>query len=628
MVSFLKQSALWLLTGCFCIGAESTEDENLVTPDEDPGFVEPILRDLESGSLGEGEAFTALHPANTTSPRNTIISFFKLTQRFYDLIQSEEYSPTDRLEVMHLFGQMEEFFDLREVAPSLREAYASASGIYLREIIDRIGLPPLEEIPNEHTMQEAIRKGYPPRWTIPNTPFEIIRIDSGEEEGHYLFSEETLRQVKPLFGNIRHLPYRSESAAKDFYYYYFLTPNPIIPREWIENLPSWTQKDFLEQTVWQWLSMLAVLLLAGFSIWLLRRLVRRIFAQRSATTRSLAWLAVPLWAIIAFLICLDLIGDKIFITGEVFEAVVYLIYTVILIAALVLTFMLGTLVADILTGSRRLKYRSFDAHLARIGIRIASLIVCVVILIEGLHEIGFSLATVIAGAGVTGLAVALAAQSTLRNIFGSLMLLLDKPFRVGQRVVVSGHDGTVEEIGLRSTKIRLLNGHVTSIPNERMADAEIENIGMRPFIKRVTNIGIPYHTPRDKVDRAVESIREILTPTEEIKDHSPLNPEDRADDPTNASINHPDFPPRVYFSEFNPDCLNILVMYWYHPPDYWEFLQFNQRINRQIMAKFEEAQIDFALPSRTVHLNTKNEDPGDRSSNPEGNSSGKTGPSM
>jgi len=618
MVSFPKQIALGILTGCLCVGAPSTEDENLVTPDEDPGSVEPILRDLEVGNLGEGEAFTALHPANTASPRNTVISFFKLTQRFYELIQSENYSPTDRLEVMHLFGQMEEFFDLREVAPSLRKAYASPSGIYLREIIDRIGLPPLEEIPNERTMQEAIREGYPARWQIPNTPFEIIRVDSGEEKGHYLFSRETLEQVKPLFGDIRHLPYRSDSAAKDFYYYYFLTPNPIIPREWIDNLPDWAQKDFLEQTVWQWMSMLVVLLLAGFSIWLLRLLVRRIFAQRSATVRSLAWLVVPLWAIAAFLISYDLIGDKIFITGEVFEAVVYIIYTIILIAALTFTFMFGTLVADVLTGSGRLKNRSFDAHLARIGIRIASLVVCVVILIEGLHEIGFSLATVIAGAGVTGLAVALAAQSTLRNIFGSLMLLLDKPFRVGQRVVVSGHDGTVEEIGLRSTKIRLLTGHVTSIPNERMADAEIENIGMRPFIKRIANIGIPYHTPREKVDHAVEIIRRVLTPTEEIQDHSPLNPENRAEDPANAPINHPDFPPRVYFNEFNPDCLNILVMYWYHPPDYWEFLQFSQRINREIMKKFEEAGIDFAFPTRTIHLETKSDGPDVQSSDPIG----------
>ena len=576
-----------VLVGCLLLGGMTgglasdipVEDENTITPSEEPGEVATVLQALERAPR-EGSGHFALHPANTTSPRDTIISFIKLTQRLYDLIESPEYSIEDRIEVKHLFEEMEEFFDLRDVAPSLREKMASASGIYLREIIDRVGLPPIEVIPTELEMRNAMEAGYPGRWQLPELPFEIIRVDSGADEGKYLFSNETLERVKPLFQEIRHLPYKA-NAAEDFYEFYFLTPNPIIPREWIDALPGWAHEDYFEQTVWQWISMVIVLILAGVSVWLLRLLIQRVFGGRRNALRHLAWLLVPAWAIGVAYLAYDLIMDKIFISGEVLEGVTYLFYAVVLLSALVMTFMFGTVFADLVTGSHRMWRRTFDAHLARIGIRIVSLTLCVIILIEGLQEVGFSLTTVIAGAGVTGLAVALAAQSTLRNIFGSLMLLLDKPFRVGQRIAVHGYDGVVEEIGLRSTKLRLLTGHVTSIPNERMADAEIENIGRRPYIRRVTNLSIAYGTPLKKVHRAVDIIREILTP---------------------AEINQPEFPPQVYFNEFDDDSLNILIMYWYHPPEYWDYLAFNQRINTTIMERFEEEGIEFALPAQRIQV--------------------------
>ena len=298
------------------------------------------------------------------------------------------------------------------------------------------------------------------------------------------------------------------------------------------------------------------------------------------------------------LIAYDLIDDKIFITGDIFQGVTYLISLVVLTAAIFFFFILGSLVSDLVTGSSRFHNRSFDSHLIRIGIRIGSIIICIAILIQGLHFIGFSLATVIAGAGVTGLAVALAAQSTLRNIFGSLMILLDKPFRVGQRIVVGDHDGVVEEIGLRSTRLRLLNGHVTSIPNERVADLEIENIGLRPFIKRVSSIHLTYGTPLDKINRAVSIIRETLTEegkekkeTEESQAHLSLE-----------HINRAEFPPRVFFDEFNEDSLNILMIYWYHPAEYWDFLAFGQWINEEIIRRFREEGIEFAFPTQTVQI--------------------------
>lgn len=194
---------------------------------------------------------------------------------------------------------------------------------------------------------------------------------------------------------------------------------------------------------------------------------------------------------------------------------------------------------------------------------------------------GKPMTTLLAGLGIGGLAVALAAQDTLKNLFGSFMIMVDKPFKVGDRVVVEGADGFVEEIGFRSTRLRTFPGHLVSIPNEKMASASIENIGRRPSIRRYTNITITYDTPVEKVERAVSIIKEIL------KDHEGMDP---------------DYPPQVYFNEFNDTSLNIAMFYWFHPPDYWEAMRFGEEVNLRIMRAFEAEGIEFAFPTTTTYL--------------------------
>lgn len=189
--------------------------------------------------------------------------------------------------------------------------------------------------------------------------------------------------------------------------------------------------------------------------------------------------------------------------------------------------------------------------------------------------------SIIAGLGVGGLAVALAAQETIKNFFGSLVILADKPFELGDRIVVDGHDGPVEEVGFRSTKIRTLDGHLISIPNGELANRTIQNIGRRPYIKRVMNITVTYDTPPEKLQRAIEILRKLL------KDHEGMDPE---------------LPPKVHFSDFNSDSLNILVLYWYHPPLYWDFLEFGERLNMEILRRFNDEGIDFAFPTQTLYL--------------------------
>ena len=127
--------------------------------------------------------------------------------------------------------------------------------------------------------------------------------------------------------------------------------------------------------------------------------------------------------------------------------------------------------------------------------------------------------SVIAGLGVSGLALGLAAQDTLKNFFGSVMIFADRPFELGDRIVVDGHDGPVESVGFRSTRIRTLDGHLVTVPNGEIAHRTIHNIGKRPYIRRVMNVRIAYDTPPEKLERALAIIADAL------KDHEGMNPE-------------------------------------------------------------------------------------------------------
>lgn len=219
------------------------------------------------------------------------------------------------------------------------------------------------------------------------------------------------------------------------------------------------------------------------------------------------------------------------------------------------------------------------APLAGKSIRIS---VTVLVVMNVVQEIsGKSITTILAGLGVGGLAIALAGQDTIKNFFGSIVILGDRPFEIGDRIVVDGHDGPVESVGFRSTRIRTLDGHQVTVPNSEMVNRVVQNIGRRPHIKRVANITVTYDTSPEKMKRALEILRDILDNHEGM---------------------HPDFPPRIYFSGFNDWSLNLLMIYWYHPPEYWDYMAFSEKVNLEILERFNSEGIEFAFPSQSIYF--------------------------
>jgi len=301
-------------------------------------------------------------------------------------------------------------------------------------------------------------------------------------------------------------------------------------------------------------------------------------------------ISLPLFLLLLIPAVAYLITDQINMTGSVSMNLLLLLQTIKYVVATWTAWLGSLLAAEVVIRSPKIEPDSLNAQLLRLMARIAGIALGLTILFYGANQIGLPLVGVLAGVGVGGLAIALAAQDSLKNLLGSLMIFMDQPYTPGQRIVVEGHDGFVEQIGLRSTKIRMLSGALTSIPNERMARLDIENIGRRSFIRRQTNVRLSYDTPLEKIDRAVEIIEEILHDHEGMQAH---------------------LPPRVFFDEFNLDSLNIFVSYWYHPPKSWKAMAFDQKVNREIMRRFAKEGISLAFPASRAYVSKEDDQSGD-----------------
>lgn len=207
------------------------------------------------------------------------------------------------------------------------------------------------------------------------------------------------------------------------------------------------------------------------------------------------------------------------------------------------------------------------------------IVVFLALLFIGQNILGFDITTLLAGAGVAGLAVAFAAQDTIANFFGSIMLLLDRPFQLNDTIKVSGFTGTVEEIGLRSTKIRTADGHLVSLPNKSVANDQIENVAERSSVRTVFNLDLTYDTTPAQMQQAITILGEIFAKHEGFKS---------------------ELPPKFHFTEFKTYSLALTAVVWYHGKDYWTYMDWKHKMNMEILRRFNDAGLKFAFPTTTL----------------------------
>jgi len=209
---------------------------------------------------------------------------------------------------------------------------------------------------------------------------------------------------------------------------------------------------------------------------------------------------------------------------------------------------------------------------------LASLALWAVLLLVGLDNFGVEITTLVAGLGIGGIAVALAAQSVLGDLFASLVILLDRPFVVGDFIVLGDHSGTVQRIGIKTTRIRLLSGEQLVVPNGDLVNSPVRNFRRLEERRIVFGLGLVYSTTAEQMERALTIVREAIERQEPV----------RFD--------------RAHFKDYGDSSLNIEAVYFVLAPEYLTFMNVQQAINLEILRRFNEEGFDFAFLSRTVHV--------------------------
>jgi len=208
---------------------------------------------------------------------------------------------------------------------------------------------------------------------------------------------------------------------------------------------------------------------------------------------------------------------------------------------------------------------------------VARIFVWTLILLTFLQAVGANVSALLASLGVGGIAVALALQNVLGDLFASITILLDKPFVVGDSILIGDFNGTIEKIGVKSTRLRSVSGEEIIIGNQDLVSSRVRNFKRMRERRQVFTVGVTYDTPRPKVEKLSALLKEIVTSV----------PDTRFD--------------RANFKSFGSSSLDFEVVYYVQKPDYNTMMDVQQRINLAILDRFADEKIEFAFPTQTVH---------------------------
>lgn len=220
---------------------------------------------------------------------------------------------------------------------------------------------------------------------------------------------------------------------------------------------------------------------------------------------------------------------------------------------------------------------AIDINVIRTIKKISSFFIWFVGIIWVLNILGVDIAALVTTLGIGGVAIALAAQETVKNVIGGLTILTDQTLRIGDRIVALNIDGFVEDIGLRTTKVRLLDNRIVSIPNSKLVDAEITNVTSEPTRKVVCRVGVTYDTTPEKMKEALNILKDIANSKKDLK---------------NECV--------AAFEDFGDSSLNIMFAYFIKSPRSADYFKIVSEVNLEILTRFNAAGLDFAFPTRTV----------------------------
>jgi len=589
------------------------------------GFYEQLVSTDTTVQGQERELRTRLKSVDTYSPRSTLEGFLDNVNRAYELVKetnaklqakppamTKAEARKAEKTAMNYLARASDALDLSQVPKALRADVSIETVLLLKEIFDRMLLPPLDSIPNTQVIAAARKEAGNPslqatrafRWKMQTTQIEIVEIIEGEQQGQFLFSATTVKQVSELYKKIKDLPYRQErfggtefeylspGLSPDFYENYIAASGYLIPRahfigRLVDGLPAWFKARFAGQMVWQWTGLLLSVLFAVMVAYTAHKYTKLLAQQVKSPWYD--WLNV-LGPFIVLLIVISVgkfIDANLNFAGNLQAVLKTAFASTVFVLTAWAVFMSFKALAETIVASPRMSGKSSEAALWRIGARVIGFLAAVWIVIDGVRTLGADLIPLLAGLGIGGLAVALAAQSTIANFIGGLILLGNKPVQVGD-FCRYGEDpspewlriGTIEEINWISTRIRGIDRTVTTIPNAEFANMHIVNLTKRDQRLMRTTLSLRYETTSEQLRYVLMKIRELLL------GHPMVTPD----------------PARVRFLGYNVYSKDVEIFCYFRCKEQSEFLAIQEDILLRIEEIIKDAGSGFAFPSQTAYL--------------------------
>ncbi|BCN27359.1 hypothetical protein VYA_45510 (plasmid) [Vibrio alfacsensis] len=446
---------------------------------------------------------TVLELSDTSSPKKTLASFMRDSNVVIEHWQQETL---DSKEAQYAYSQVQRTMDLSMVPNRSRTVVVMEKVILLRELLDRIDQKTLLLSPS---LDQVVEQGID-HWRFGNTEIVISRQLEEDRSDQFLFSSSTIQSLPRWYRSMSASPYYEEHRS-DYYQEFLISPGPLFSKQFILSLPQSFKKLHGPLPLWQWFALGGTLIVCQLLMKVSFHLGER-WNQRWES-RGLKWRMGRLFALVGVVnllfIARWIIDDGVWITGGVYQ----LFTTLFLLAQFFFVSWLIMAIFNYLANIYAFKKhqgKHVDSSLITVLARIFGGLTIVILGVYVIEFMGFSISPILAGLGVGGLAVALAVRPILENVINGLTLYADGGVKLGEFCRYGDKLGTIESIGLRSTRVRTLERSLITIPNSEFANMEIDNLERRDKRRMDHIIRLRSETTLEQLRVLIVNIRRLL----------------------------------------------------------------------------------------------------------------------
>jgi MscS family membrane protein len=455
--------------------------------------------------------------------------------------------------------------DLSHISPTSKNSIGKITAERLINTIDRLSKVHFQQIP---TVVNGETWYFRKQTININNQVKEVEIAIHKTKEGWKFTPETVNSIEDYYHSVEKLPTLPG-----------VTPLKNWKTSFKSKFPDWTSENIFLLKNGQWLGLVLILILSC-SIFFFVRISSRIYLKRHADNVNRYKSTLPL-GFLAFNLCFKFTIIFLELDNDFLEAILRINYILIAISIVWAALKMVDFISFQFEKSAIVSENKFDNVLVPMLKKTAKVLV---IAFGGLlvaHSLTFDVASILAGLGIGGVAVALAAKDTISNLFGSITVILDRPFNIGDYVVLDKNvEGTVEQVGFRSTRIRTPTNSLVTMPNSVLANLPIDNYGMRSYKRFKTVLQIEYGISEEKIQQFVTEIRHLIY--------------------NNNNIEKRDVQANVYVHELGESSINILISVFFIAPTATIELEERHQFILRIIRLANDLEVNFAYPTRTL----------------------------